>query len=108
MADSLAPDFRFDAERHALEQAPKEACGVIVDGKYWRCRNIADNPERDFMMSPADYAMAALFGKIEAVVHSHPMGGPASDADRMACAGTKVPWHIWSMPEKQWSTINPS
>ena len=24
-----------------------------------------------------------------------------------ACNGTKVPWHIYSMPEDQWSTINP-
>lgn len=108
MADSLVPGFRSDAERHALEDAPREACGVVVDGRYWRCRNIADDPEQDFVMNPADYARAALSGKVEAVVHSHPMGGPASEVDRKSCTGTRVPWHIWSMPENQWSTINPS
>jgi proteasome lid subunit RPN8/RPN11 len=40
-------------------------------------------------------------------VHSHPEGGLASEADKRACAGTKVPWHIWSIPDKQWSTIAP-
>lgn len=100
-------DFRSDAKQHALQQAPKEACGVLVNGQYWRCRNIADDPEQDFVINPSDYAAAALFGTVEAVVHSHPMGGRASEADIKACNGTKVPWHIYSMPEDQWSTINP-
>jgi uncharacterized repeat protein (TIGR04076 family) len=100
-------DFRSEAKEHALQQAPREACGVVVDGQYWRCRNIADNPEQDFVLNPCDYAVAALFGAVEAVVHSHPMGGRASKADIKACCGTKVPWHIYSMPEDKWSTINP-
>ena len=107
MADSPAPGYRSDAERHALEEAPREACGVVIDGRYWRCRNIADDPEQDFVMNPTDYAKAALSGRVEAVVHSHPMGGPASETDRRSCTGTRIPWHIWSMPENQWSTINP-
>lgn len=101
------PDFRSEAEAHAAEQFPKEACGLVVDGDYWRCRNIADNPEQDFVISPVDWARAMLSGTIEAVVHSHPDGGPASEADMRACTGTKLPWHIWSMPEEQWSIINP-
>ena len=32
-------DFRSDAEQHAARCAPNEACGVVVDGKYWPCRN---------------------------------------------------------------------
>ena len=107
MADSQGQDYKLDAEKHAIEQCPKEACGIVVDGRYWRCRNIADNPELDFVLNPADYAMAALFGKVQAVVHSHPMGGPASLADKKACNASRLPWHIYSMPEKQWSTIEP-
>ena len=100
-------DFRPDAEAHALEQAPREACGVVVNGRYWRCRNIAEDPEQDFVIEPRDYAVAAMYGKVEAIVHSHPMGGPASPADKASCTGTKLSWHIWSVPDKQWSTINP-
>jgi proteasome lid subunit RPN8/RPN11 len=100
-------DFRFDAEAHAAKELPLEACGVVVDGQYWPCRNIADNPQRDFVINPVDYARAALSGKIEAIVHSHPMGGTASPADRATCQHTKLPWHIYSMPDRKWSIINP-
>jgi proteasome lid subunit RPN8/RPN11 len=100
-------DFRLDAERHAARCNPHEACGVVVDGKYWPCRNVADDPCLDFVIDARDYATAALYGSIEAIVHSHPEGGPASKADKRACTGTKVPWHIWSVPGKQWSIIEP-
>lgn len=100
-------DFKSDAERHAIEQAPKEACGVVVDGRYWRCHNIADNPQQDFVLDPKDYAIASFYGTIEAIVHSHPLGGPASECDKRSCAGTKKPWYIYSMPKKQWLIINP-
>jgi proteasome lid subunit RPN8/RPN11 len=99
-------DFRCDAEQHAADQAPLEACGVVVNGQYVPCRNIAVEPEQDFILNPVDYARAALSGKIEAIVHSHPKGGSASKADRAACQYTKLPWHIFSMPDKKWSTIN--
>ena len=105
--DSLALDCRFEAEKHALEQAPNEACGLVVNGRYWPCRNIADEPELDFAINPVDYARAALSGKIEAVVHSHPMGGPASPADLRACRVTGLAWHIYLIPEGKWSTIKP-
>ena len=104
---SLERDCRFEAEKHALEQAPNEACGLVVNGRYWPCRNIADDPALDFAINPVDYAKAALSGKIEAVVHSHPMGGPASSADLRACQGTGLKWHIYSIPEAEWSTIKP-
>ena len=101
------PDFRVDAERHAEEQSPKEACGVVMDGRYWRCRNIADNPEQDFILNPRDYAVAALYGTVEAIVHSHPQGGPASKADLASCKQTNLPWHIYLIPSQKWLTINP-
>lgn len=100
-------DFRFDAEKHANEQLPKEACGVVVDGKYWRCRNIADDPERDFIMDPRDYAVASFYGKVESIVHSHPFGGAASGCDRESCTGTGKVWHIYSVPDSKWLTIDP-
>ena len=100
-------DFRYDAEKHAAEQMPNEACGVVMNGSYWRCRNIANDPERDFVLNPVDYAIASLYGKVEAIVHSHPKGGSASEADLASCRQTKIPWHIYSVPGKKWSTINP-
>lgn len=100
-------DFRLDFEKHARQEWPKEACGVIVDGKYWRCRNIADDPTEDFVMDPRDYALASFYGKVEGVVHSHPRGGTASAVDRRSCSQTDLPWYIWSMPDEKWITIKP-
>jgi len=100
-------NFKIKAEEHALEMAPKECCGVVVDGQYWRCRNIADNPEDDFILDPRDYAVARTFGPIQAIVHSHPKGGNASEADLKAQQQTRLVWHVFSIPENRWSTINP-
>ncbi len=68
---------------------------------------IADDPLGVVGMCPKDHAVAARFGAVQAIVHSRPEGGTASEADRRACTGTQVPWHIWSVPDKQWSTIKP-
>jgi len=105
--DFLEQECRRKAEGHAIIEYPKESCGLLVDGNYWPCHNVADNPEQDFVLNPADYMRAMLSGKIEAVVHSHPLGGQASDLDRKSCRQTKLVWHIYSVPEGEWSTINP-
>lgn len=100
-------ESRLKAEGHAILEYPKESCGLLVDGKYCPCKNVADNPEQDFILNPADYMEAMLSGTIEAVVHSHPLGGQASELDRKSCSQTKLVWHIYSVPEGEWSTINP-
>ena len=100
-------DFRCDAEAHAARSYPREACGLVINGQYWPCRNAADAPENTFVLEPRDYAIAAMMGKVEAVVHSHPQGGPPSESDQTVCSQGSVPWHIWQMPEREWSTINP-
>lgn len=100
-------DFRFEAQEHAKQMCPIESCGLVVDGKYFGCTNIADDPCLDFVIDGRDYAVAALTGRIEAVVHSHPQGGPPSDMDIRSCKGTNMPWHIYSVPDETWSTITP-
>ena len=107
MGDSLDQECRRKAEGHAILEYPKEACGLLVDGKYWPCQNVADNPELDFVLNPSEYMEAMLSGTIEAVVHSHPLGGQASKPDRKSCSQTKLVWHIYSVPESEWSTIEP-
>ena len=104
---SQVQDFRCDAKKHALEEHPKEACGVVVNGKYFRCRNVADKPENDFILETRDYIKARQNGKIEAIIHSHPKGGKESPADQKACSRTKINWHIYLTPKDEWLTINP-
>ena len=103
----MAQDFRLDAICHTKHEYPKESVGLIVDGKYVPCRNIADDPENTFVISPVDYARAMLSGTIEAVVHSHPQGTPVSEHDRKACKQTKIPWYVYSVPDQQWLTVDP-
>ena len=105
--DSLLQDFSSEAKAHALRVSPEESCGLIVEKKYWECRNAADNPEKDFIIDPKDYMKARSKGKLQAIVHSHPEGGGASELDILACKRTKIPWYIYSIPNDKWSIINP-
>ena len=101
------PDFKLEAVRHAQQQYPKEAAGLVVNDSYFPCRNIADDPEHTFVISPVDYGRAMMAGTIKAVVHSHPKGTPVSDYDRKACSQSKMPWYVSSVPDEQWLTVEP-
>jgi proteasome lid subunit RPN8/RPN11 len=107
LVDSLPLAFQLDAEKHAMHELPKESCGLVVSGKYFACHNVSEQPEKDFIICPNDYMAAAMSGKLEAVVHSHPTGGPPSEFDVGACTATRLPWYVLSVPEKQWSIIDP-
>jgi len=77
---------------------PAEICGVIVNGgnkaKYFKCKNIAPNPEDEFVIDPMDYIRASQQGDIIAIVHSHPDNTRISNADREGCNKSGIPWTI--------------
>ncbi len=108
----MTPAVRLEALAHAAREYPREACGLVVrqhDGllRYRRCVNLSEYDDR-FEMAPSDYAAAERDGEIVAVFHSHPdMPALPSDADRSACTETGVTWHIVSIPEGVWATIEP-
>lgn len=90
------------AQAHAAECYPNESCGLIVlaeDGeKYVPCNNAHDNPSEHFRLSGEDFAEAEELGEVKAVVHSHPnASGAPSDADRVQCELSELPWHILSV-----------
>src|SRR5690606_38497151 len=100
------------AKRHAEREYPRESCGLIVDGKYWPCRNAATTPSEHFVIDPADYKAAMRERKIHAVIHSHPdYPATPSVADRVGCEESALPWaiipveqgkagkHVWINPE---------
>ncbi len=97
---------------HAKLEFPRESCGLIlnVEGKekYFPCKNIAEN-QSDFVLDPVDYMRAEELGQVLSVVHSHCNISPKpSQADRVGCEASGLPWHIVSYPNVQFETIVPS
>jgi proteasome lid subunit RPN8/RPN11 len=84
---------------HALEEYPRECCGLVVGGRYVPCRNVHEHPTESFVIAPEDYAAAEDMGEITALVHSHP-GATArpSQADLVECEAAGIPsWVIVSL-----------
>ena len=107
----MFPETRDLALDHARESFPRESCGLLVIRKgrevYWPCRNIGVGTDQ-FVIHPEDYVKADEQGQIVAVVHSHPGLPPEpSQADRVACEASGLPWHIVSVPNDTWACIEP-
>lgn len=91
-------DFRTvprEAVLHAIESYPHEACGVMVAGVYYPCRNDSQDPTCHFKVNAEDYSAALDHGDLQAVIHSH-CDYPAkpSEADAQGCLESDVPWCI--------------
>lgn len=102
------PDF----QAHAADEYPRECCGLLVQRgrrvEYVRCDNVADSPEQEFRISPAEYVAAEDVGIIVGVCHSHPDAtSRPSVRDIAICSEGDVPWHILSWPEADLRTITP-
>lgn len=97
-----------DCRAHAEEVHPKEACGVIVDGKYIRCRNMLD-AEDVFEIHYEDLANAMDSGELQGYFHSHTqINHLATEVDLMSIEMHKLPWIIYSTASKQFSYYEPT
>jgi cell wall-associated NlpC family hydrolase len=61
-----------------------------------------------FVIHPEDYAAADDQGQIVGVVHSHPGLPPnPSQADKVACEASGLPWFIVGIPSEDWAQLEP-
>ena len=110
---NLTETIKAQALIHAKEVFPKEAVGLlhVVKGKnrYFKCENIAATPDEHFILDPKDYLKAESKGSITAVIHSHPKTNPLpSQADKVACEKSGLPWFIVNPTTEQWASYQPN
>ena len=84
----------------AAARAPLESCGLVVDGEYRPCENIAGSPRASFRIEPSLVLEAHRSG-LDAIIHSHPHPYPAapSRADMAAQIAHDVPFGIVPVSE---------
>ena len=105
--------WKQDALVHAKEQDPKESCGLLLEikgkEKYFPCKNLSTYSQQCFIIDPDDFVKAEETGNILAVIHSHPVTPPiASQADKISCENSDLPWHIVNPKTEQWGYYEPS
>ena len=97
---------------HAKDQDPNESCGLLLNvrGKerYHPCHNLSAQSDEYFILDPEDYVKGSNLGTITAIIHSHPDTPPvASQADKMSCEHTKLPWYIVNPKTETWGYYEP-
>ena len=97
---------------HAKDQDPDESCGLLLNirgkEKYYPCRNLSAQSDEYFILDPEDYIKGSNLGEVTAIIHSHPDTPPvASQADKMSCEQTKLPWHIVNPKTETWGYYEP-
>ena len=110
---NLSDEIKAQALEHAKQEDPKESVGLvhIVKGRerYFRCKNQAEEPELHFCLDPLDYLKCENQGEIVAVIHSHPATNQnPSEADKVACEKSNLPWFIVNPKTEKWGYYEPS
>ena len=97
----VPPELRRELERHAAEEVPNEACGLVLlrDGRavgYERGRNAEASPYRFRLEVEPEVWFLEDEGYELAVFHSHPTSAPRPSRTDLERAGlwASRPWLI--------------
>ena len=100
MLETLPPIILADFAAYAFQEAPKEACGLVIQLPdttlaFRPVRNVAKDPIQGGEMDVVDWDRAEDEGVPIAVLHSHPNASATpSEIDRVFCVETLIPWFI--------------
>jgi len=115
----LTTTLKDKIKQHAISEAPKECCGVVVlfkgKKKYIPCQNIKHNAEMEFEISPQDMLAVYEMGEVIAIVHSHgsiETSRYPTEADKVAQAQSELTWIMYNVVHNEfheWSDgVKPS
>lgn len=91
---SFSKEVIDDAIEHAKEEYPKESCGLVINDKYLKCKNIAKDPLNDFEIDQNIVIKYRLNKSLKGVIHSHIDAKHASKEDMTHQISNNVPWCI--------------
>lgn len=99
--DTISDTAEKEFLAHALDEYPREACGLIIDNgaTYVPFKNEHANPKLNFRMSDERYLEYLRAGRITALMHSHTWHVPVKNnypscMDMQAQEQMCLPWGI--------------
>ena len=76
----------------------EESCGVVVNRKWYKSKNIAPNPTENFILDDKVWIGVQLLGKPSAIIHTHPhSSAKASELDLTQQKHFNIPFIIISL-----------
>ena len=106
---TLSLSIKNKIREHALEEAPRECCGIIVNNvKVMRCRNVAPKPMDHFSLNPLDYMKASREGDINAIYHSHLDEEKFSPNDIINSQTHEINYILYNIKNNAFSEFDPS
>ena len=94
----------------ALESAPNECCGFLLDIDnsihIFKCKNSAEDSLNNFLISPKEYIKASLIGKILYSYHSHPSEKHSDNftlLDKLNSIEHKIPMIVYNITNDKFS-----
>lgn len=102
----ISSHIEREIKKHAARVAPEECCGVIINRMghqaYVECKNVAEDPMRNFKIGANEIILCESKGDIVAIVHSHYGDNSIchlSSNDRIAQYHNPIPWILFSHDE---------
>jgi len=107
----LPTHIKKHIKTHAIDEHPKECCGLIVENnkkyKALKCRNVSVTPSTSFSLDPIDYLRHSSKGEIRGVYHSHREGSDFSESDKTNSCYHEVNYIMYNLKDNSFHEFSP-